>query len=68
MTGMDRVALIGMLWFALWIGAGDAVGHVLFRMPGTGMVMGFIFAVLTVFLWPWVMPRFLEDWMHDPRA
>jgi hypothetical protein len=67
MNGMDRVALVGLLWFILWIGAGDAIGH-LFRIPGTGMVLGFIVAFLTVFLWPWLMPRSIDDWMHDPRA
>jgi hypothetical protein len=67
MTGMDRVALVALLWFAIWTGVGDVVGH-LFKVPGTGMVLGFIFALLTVLSWPWVMPRSVEDWMHDPRA
>ena len=67
MTGNDRVAFVGMFWFALWIGLGDAVGH-LFRTPGTGMVTGFMVALATVLLWPWVLPRSLDDWMHDPRA
>jgi hypothetical protein len=64
---MDRVALIGLLWFALWIGAGDAIGLV-FQIPGTGMVVGFIFGLITILLWPWMLPRAVDDWMHDPRA
>jgi hypothetical protein len=67
MCGMDRVALVGLLWFAGWICVGDAVGH-LFQIPGTGMVVGFIVAVCTVLLWPWLMPRFVDDWMNDPGA
>lgn len=67
MTGMDRVAIVGMLWFVFWIGAGDAVGH-LFQTPKTGMVFGFVLAICTVVLWPWVLPQSLDDWMHDPRA
>ncbi len=67
MAGIDRVALVALLWFAFWTGAGDAVGH-WFKTPGTGMVLGFVFALFTVLAWPLVMPRAVDDWMHDPRA
>lgn len=67
MNGTDRVALVAFLWFGFWILGGDLIGR-WFEMPGTGKVFGFIFALVTVLTWPWVMPRSIEDWMHDPRA
>lgn len=67
MVGMDRVALVGWLWFIGWIAVGDAVGR-WFGMPGTGMVLGFMAALFTVPTWPWIMPRSLDDWMHDPSV
>ena len=27
-----------------------------------------VFALSTVWTWPWVMPESLDDWMYDPRA
>jgi len=47
MIGADRVALVGWLWFGVWIGAGNLVGR-LVEMPGTGMVLGFLMALATV--------------------
>jgi hypothetical protein len=67
MHGVDRVALVAWAWFILWIVGGDVVGRWL-NMPGTGMVLGFLLALVTVFLWPWLMPNFIDDWMHDPSA
>ena len=67
MNGTDRVALVAWLWFAFWVVGGDLIGR-WFEMPGTGKVVGFIFALLTVPTWPWVMPVSIDDWMHDPRA
>lgn len=67
MTGADRVAFIALLWFAFWIIGGGLIGH-FFGIPGTGMVLGFIFALFALLAWPWVMPRRIEDWMHDSRA
>ncbi|MEA3027368.1 MAG: hypothetical protein QOF91_2653 [Alphaproteobacteria bacterium] len=67
MTGVDRVALVGWLWFIGWIVAGDLIGR-WFEMPGTGLVVGFLFALITVPAWPWVMPEFVDDWMYDPHA
>jgi hypothetical protein len=67
MIGADRVALVGWLWFGVWIGAGNLVGR-LVEMPGTGMVLGFLLALVTVPAWPWVLPQRIDDWMCDPRA
>ena len=47
MIGADRVALVGWLWFVFWIVGGNLIGR-WFDMPGTGMVVGFLFALLTV--------------------
>jgi hypothetical protein len=67
MLGVDRVAVIAWVWFIFWTAVGDAIGHWM-NMPGTGMVFGFLFAMCSIFLWPWVLPRFVDDWMHDPTA
>jgi len=67
MIGADRVALVGWLWFAFWIVGGNLIGR-WFDMSGTGMVVGFLFALLTVPSWPWVRPESLDNWMCDPRA
>jgi hypothetical protein len=67
MHGVDRVALVAWAWFILWIVGGDVVGRWL-NTPGTGMVFGFLLALVTVFLWPWLMPSFIDEWMHDPSA
>jgi hypothetical protein len=65
---MDRVAVVAWLWFATWIIAASQLSGLVFNAPGSGVIWGFILALLTVFLWPWVMPRALEDWMHgSPR-
>ena len=67
MTGVDRVALVAWLWFIFWVVGGDLIGR-WFGKPGTGKVFGFLFALSTVWTWPWVMPESLDDWMYDPRA
>jgi hypothetical protein len=64
---MDRVAVVAWLWFIGWIVAGWATGKAL-DMPGTGVVNGFFLAFISVFIWPWIMPRFIDDWMYDPLA
>jgi hypothetical protein len=35
----------------------------LFGTIGTGEVLGFIAAVLTTFLWPWIVPERINNWM-----
>ena len=67
MHGVDRVALVAWAWFILWTVGGDVVGRWL-NMPGTGVVFGFLLALVTVFLWPWLLPSFIDEWMHDPSA
>jgi hypothetical protein len=61
---MDRVAFVAICWFAFWTVAGWVLGRVL-EVPGTFTVGGFIFALLTVFAWPWVLPERLNRWMAE---
>jgi putative effector of murein hydrolase LrgA (UPF0299 family) len=61
---MDRVALVACLWFVGWIAGGAELAKLMFNAPLSGSIWGFVLALITVFLWPWVMPRALEDWMH----
>ena len=67
MIAVDRVAIVALLWFVVLTTGGDAIGY-WFKTPGTGLVLGFLFALATIVTWPWVMPRAVDDWMHDPRA
>jgi hypothetical protein len=64
MLGADRVALVGVIWFAFWTIVGMIIGRVL-DTPGTWTIAGFVFGLVTVFTWPWVLPRRLDDWMHS---
>src|SRR5690348_8910735 len=64
MIEADRVALIGWLWFAALTAAGSAIGHWI-GDPGTGLVMGFLLAVVMLPAWPWLLPQRVDDWMHD---
>jgi hypothetical protein len=59
---MDRVAFVTICWFVFWTGAGILLGRYL-EVPGTFTVTGFIFALLTVFAWPWILPESLNRWM-----
>jgi putative effector of murein hydrolase LrgA (UPF0299 family) len=65
---MDRVALVAVLWFLGWIVAGAELAKLMFNAPLSGSIWGFVLALLTVFLWPWVMPRSLDDWMHGSHS
>ena len=65
---MDRVALVAVLWFLGWIVAGAELSKLMFNAPMSGSLWGFVLALLTVFLWPWVMPRSLDDWMHGSHS
>ena len=67
MICIDRVAVVGWLWFIGFIIAGDLVGRGM-GMPGTGMVFGFLVALLGVLAWPWVLPASLDNWMHEARS
>ena len=59
-----RVVLFLTLWLAFWAGVGVFVGS-LFGTLGTGGVTGFMFGVATTLLWPWVLPRAVDNWMDD---
>jgi hypothetical protein len=59
---MDRVAFVAILWFVFWTATGVVLGRVL-DTPGTFTIAGFIFALLSVFAWPWILPERLNRWM-----
>lgn len=61
----DRVALVGLCWFALGTSLGIAVGSTLFGQPRTGAVYGFFLAFATCLLWPLFLPNCVGDWMDD---
>jgi Na+/proline symporter len=65
---MDRVALIACLWFTGWTFGGTELAKWAFNAPLSGGIWGFVLALLTVFLWPWLMPRAVEDWMHGSHS
>lgn len=73
---MGRIALIAFIWFALWMTATATFGAITGGDHGdwenrlyAGIFNGAWLAVLTSFLWPWIMPRRLERWMYDePRG
>jgi len=62
---MDRVALIAVVWFLGWVAAGSALARLMFSAPMSGGIWGFVLALLSVFLWPWLLPRSVDDWMHS---
>jgi len=64
---MDRVAIVALVWFAAWTTGGTELSKYLFNDAFSGAIWGFIFALMTVFAWPLVLPPRLERWMHDPR-
>lgn len=67
MYNVDRVAVVAVCWFVVWIAVGITIG-VLLDTPGTGAVSGFFFALLATLAWPWLMPDSINDWMDDLRA
>jgi hypothetical protein len=44
------------------MGAGAIIGRLL-DTPGTFTFGGFLFALVTMFAWPWILPERLNDWM-----
>ena len=60
---MNRIPLILFLWFALWITTGFFIGRAL-ETPGVYTVVGAFLALISVFLWPFVFPERLQDWME----
>ena len=63
-----RVVLFLTLWIALWVGAGAGMGYLLFKTGWTGAVDGFFFALLTTFLWPFMLPKSIDNWIDDIKA
>jgi hypothetical protein len=59
---MDRVAFVAICWFVFWTGAGSILGRYL-DVPGTITAAGFVFALVSVFAWPWILPERLNNWM-----
>jgi hypothetical protein len=62
MTMGYRVVLFLTCWLALWVGVGAGVGEI-FLTPGTGAVWGFVTGVVSTFLWPWIIPRPVDEWL-----
>ncbi len=62
-----RVVVFLTCWIVLGMGAGAALGS-LFGTLGTGAVWGFVAALLSTFLWPWIVPEPLDDWMDGLAA
>jgi hypothetical protein len=60
---MNRVPLVLALWFVLWTTIGFLIGRVL-DTPGTYTTAGVIFALCSVFSWPFIFPERLQDWME----
>jgi hypothetical protein len=71
---MQRVAVVAFFWFVFWMTVGSVVGG-LSGGPGGGVTNGIYFgafngalwAVVTSFAWPWIMPESLARWMDGPR-
>jgi hypothetical protein len=58
----NRVVIVGVCWFALWIALGTAAGEV-WHAPGTGTISGFFFALVAMIAWPWILPERVNRWM-----
>jgi hypothetical protein len=65
---MDRVAIVALCWFIVWVALGYGIGGLIFGTPWTGAVSGFWFALLAILAWPWVMPEQLNVWMDDAAS
>ena len=72
---MGRTAVIAGFWFVFWMIAGGAVGGWTAPKPDVvsngiyyGVFNGAIFAVVTSFAWPWIMPKFIDRWMSRGEA
>ena len=65
MSSKDRVAFLAILWFVGWTISGYEIGKLTEAMPGTGAVSGFLFALVTIFAWPWILPDFMDRWLYE---
>ena len=67
---MRRVAVVAGCWFLFWMALGAIIGG-LSGGPRADVAKGIYFgafngtlwAVLTSFAWPWIMPDSVERWM-----
>ena len=64
---MNRTVFVAFCWFVVWTSAGGAVGKLLEIYGGgvSGSVYGFLFALMTTFAWPWILPDFIWSWMDE---
>jgi len=60
---MNRIPLVLGFWFALWTTMGFLVGRAL-ETPGIYTTAGVVFALLSIFLWPFIFPERLQDWIE----
>jgi hypothetical protein len=64
MIGVNRVPLVAVCWFIVWTTVGFLVGR-LTDTPGYYTVLGFVFALVSIFAWPLIFPDSLQDWMDE---
>jgi hypothetical protein len=62
---MNRTVLVTFCWFVVWTSVGGAVGKLLEIEGGgvSGSIYGCLFALMTTFAWPWILPDFIWNWM-----
>jgi hypothetical protein len=67
---MQRVAVVAGCWFLLWMAIGALVGGLSGGSRADvatnvyfGVFNGTLWAVITSFSWPWIMPNSIERWM-----
>ena len=72
---MRRVAVVAGCWFLFWMVLGAVIGGlsggpradvangVYFGAFYFGAFNGALWAVITSFAWPWIMPDSIERWM-----
>jgi len=71
---MKRVFLIGAIWFAFWMGLCAGIGALrappngVFEAVYSGVFNGAWLALITSFLWPWIMPRKVDKWIDRPDS
>ena len=68
---MGRVALVAGIWFAFWMTVGAVIGGMTGGNGGGvqngiyfGVFNGAMWAVLTSFSWPFIMPDRIDRWMY----
>ena len=61
---INRVPLVLVPWFVLWTTMGFLIGRSL-EIPGVFTTLGVVFAVVSIFSWPFIFPERLQDWMEQ---